>query len=282
MLFVPSEFIKEWMENYLHALSLPTLPKIIVNPYPVSPLLSKKLEKTDFEKKLYQVVQRKKKRMRIILPISGAAVQLTFLKDVITVLTKKSQTDITVVARDSSYTKPFLRWCAQNERVHVLADTYDWDVVASYEYAYRRNVYALEISKPSEQAFKVLLDPIKRGGVIMLFSTPVGSQEYDNVAFLKRHGFIPHDEDARILDMLYRRNKKDEITPEFLSRAKNWRGIMLPYSGKVAGRAILRLKRAGIFQAMMEYQRKNTELEVKDNGVELFWDRIEKEILRLS
>ena len=70
----------------------------------------------------------------------------------------------------------------------------DREVVDHYDVLLEKKIISLEVTKPSEQAFKGLLGTQSRGGVILLFSQPVGSQEYDNLDFLVRHSLVPSKE----------------------------------------------------------------------------------------
>jgi hypothetical protein len=133
----------------------------------------------------------------------------------------------------------------------------------------------LEITKPSEQLFKALLTPKKRGGVILLFSEPVGRQERDNLNFLGRYGLIPEDADQAVIFNLYKKEIRENINSEFLKRARQWRGILLPKNGDEAARVIFWLKRTGILSSMIDFQGFPLHEELKGEGVEIFWKKLE-------
>lgn len=278
ILFVPSMETAALMSTYLTSKPRSERPAIVVNPYPVSPRLSVPLSESEFEFKRLQASNRAKKPVNIVMPVSGAAVQISYLQSIISYTQTHLSNKTTVIARDSSYTKSFLKWCSKQKDVEVIAYKHDREVVISYEEAYQRETFLVEITKPSEQAFKVLMSPKKRGGVILLFAKPVGSQEYDNVEFLKRHEYIPNDEDQKYLNELFHGSTDLSFLPHILKQARKWRGIVLPVSGEHAGYAVALLKELGILSVMVEYSRKDMSLEEKDDGVKRFWERLRDEM----
>ena len=276
-IFVPSEFTKNQLTSYLDKLPVP-LPSVDVSPYPVSPIFSKTLSSAEIQNRRSQVKKYKSETTQIIIPISGAAVQLSYFKRIIQYLDRKGNVKILVVSRDSSYTSDFLLWCQNIPSVEVLAEKLDRDIVISYEKELERRIISLEITKPSEQLFKTLLTPDQRGGLILLFSEPVGRQEYDNLSFLKRYGLIPDQYDQNIILNLYKKAKREYVNPEFLIRARKWRGLLLPKNGDRAGRVIYWLKKTGVFSNMINFQGFPQSEEVSGNGVEIFWKKLEEEI----
>lgn len=139
-------------------------------------------------------------------------------------------------------------------------------------------VFALEITKPSEQTFKVLLNPKQVGGVIMLFSQPVGRQEYDNLSFMRRFSLIPSEEEQYILDDMLKNKKYDSVLSTFGEKARNWRGVVLPKDGNLAARMILRYKYSGLFKNMCFYSKKISSKELSDKGVTNFWMFVDQEV----
>lgn len=276
-IFVPSQFTKNQLTSYMVKLSVP-LPSIIVSPYPVSPIFSKLLSSEEIQNRRSQVKKYKGETTQIIIPISGAAVQLTYIKKIISYLNKKGNVEISVVSRDSSYTSDFLKWCQDIPSVEVLAEKLDREIVISYEKEMERKIYSLEITKPSEQLFKTLLTPDQQGGLIILFSDPVGRQEYDNLSFLKRHGLIPNDNDQNIIFNLFNKTKRESVDQEFLQRARQWRGLLLPKNDDHAGRVIYWLKKTGILSNMMNFQEFTQSEEVSGNGVDIFWKKLEERV----
>jgi hypothetical protein len=276
-IFVPSGTTKNELTNYMISQKM-VLPEFIVSPYPVSVKFERRLSGDEQRKRDIQLQANSKSKMKIDIPISGAAVQLGYFEELITYLDGKNLADILVVSRESKYTKDFLRWCEGVPSVEVVADVLDKDVVTSYEREIANGNYSIEITKPSEQTFKALLTPNQKGGLILLFSNPVGRQECDNVNFLTRHGLMPGPEDQRILQRLYHYSEGSTINSDFLKRARHWRGLMLPTKGAVAGRAIMRLRRAGILHSMFNFEGFLDHKELRGNGVQTFWNKLEKRV----
>jgi len=252
--------------------------KVIVSPYPLSKNIQQPLSEVQVAKRHEQVDPHADKRLQILIPISGAAVGLSYFQSLIPEVTKRKDIFCTVVSRDSSYTKNFLEWCGQQKRIHILKSTSDHNVVLAYEKQMKQRVFAVEITKPSEQAFKALLTPSQRGGVILLFSKPVGRQEYDNISFLKRHGLMPNDSDEKKLARLFYFNQTSLIDQPFLGRAHHWRGIEIPWIGVEGGVAITRLYQSGVLKAMSNFESSNSILELRGDGAKLFWERLSMEI----
>jgi hypothetical protein len=275
-IFVPSAFCRNGIRKEL-AGNIGTT-KICVSAYPLSKNIQKELSAIQLAKRQVQVDPFSHKKLKILIPVSGAAIGLSYFQSLIPEVTKKKDIMCTVVSRDSSYTKNFLHWCSRQKRIHVLKSTSDHNVVLSYEKQMKTHVFGVEITKPSEQAFKSLLSPTQRGGVILLFSKPVGRQEYDNIAFLKRHGLMPGSSDEKKLAQLYYFNKTSFIDKNFLNRAKNWRGIEIPWIGVEAGVAIARLYETGVLQSMTSFQQKRFIPELRSDGSRMFWERLKIEL----
>lgn len=277
MVFVPSQNTTKYLSDYAKVYSSDERPKFILNAYPVSSKFSESTKEDNFKLRLDQL-SKKEKPLNIIIPVSGAAVSLEYLKEIISYVSRKRRALVTVVSRESSYTTNFLTYCESIYGVTVIADTLDRDVVASYENALISKVYSLEITKPSEQAFKILLNPNQVGGVIMLFSHPVGRQEYDNVAFMHRHGLIPDLVDQKILDDLLLAKDYEGVIAKFGEKATCWRGLMLPPDSLKAGKLILRYKNSGILKLMSRYNKDNRTDELSSYGVDSFWEKVSENI----
>jgi hypothetical protein len=159
--------------------------------------------------------------------------------------------------------------------VSVRAFEIDREVVEAYEELYMNDVIGLEVTKPSEQAFKALFTPKQRGGSLLMFSDPVGRQEDDNVRFLRRHRLLPSLEVQEQLNELFATGKKLLVTKEMLLEARRWRGLMLPLEGVIAGVAIQLLRETGIFSAMNDFAgfvKGHTEL--TSEGVRRMWELV--------
>lgn len=269
-IFVPSSSTKDELSEYLQSFTK-VIPEILVIPYPVSLQLAKGLEEAELKERQEQLAAKCKVKMQVIVPISGAAVQLKYFRELILVLGYGGRVDVTVVSRDSSQTADFLAWCQKQTSVRVVADEFDRDVVLDYEKEIEKNIFAVEITKPSEQAFKALITPKQKGGVLLLFSAPVGRQEYDNLNFLRRHALIPSFEDQAALDDS---EKLEEIDAEILKRARSWRGILLKRRGDSAGENILKFREKGILKAMCDFSGFMDHPELSGDGVESFWENL--------
>lgn len=210
-----------------------------------------------------------------IIPISGAAVQTNFFLKLIQELHKKSARFIFhIVVKNAPFTRSFIDQASSFNFVHLYVGTSDRKVIENYEYVYQKNTISLEITKPSEQAFKALIDP-KKSGSILLFSNPVGRQEEDNLDFLRRHKLIPSLSEQKILYKM----KEDE---KLLKKASSWRGILLPQHSLNASNFIYWCLKKGVFQSMLNYKMPNHENNLKDedelnpNGVFIFWKKVAK------
>ena len=122
----------------------------------------------------------------------------------------------------------------------------DRQVVNLYEELYRDKLIDMEITKPSEQAFKAILKPDQVGGCILMFTTPVGRQEYENLAFLKEAGLVP-----------------------------GCRGLLLSNDPLKAAKLVSKCLEEGILEKMSECSMARVdEQTVSGKGVELFWLKV--------
>lgn len=283
MIFVPSEKTKNALEDYGLKNKLEKV-RFEVLPYPVDPDLSKKLSELNFEDKKDQVNILRTNPINVSIPISGAAVGTDFFKILIESLHKKSERfNFFVVAKTAIYTQKFLKQMKNFGFVNLLTATHDRQVIEIYEKEYLDNTVSLEITKPSEQAFKALIDPDKVGGSILLFSQPVGKQENDNLDFLRRHNLLPSDTMQKILFEKARKDLtlEDQDGRIILEDALNWRCIKLPSSPKLSGEFIWWCLKNELFYTMMDYGKiENESFEVSSKGVKEFWKKIEDFIVK--
>lgn len=281
--FVPSEKTKQNLIQYGISANLPPV-HFDVNPYPVSPLLSKRLMDFVYEERKSQLNPEGRSAIRISMPLSGAAVGMEFYYKLILGLYKKSSRFVfNIVSKRTPYTSIFLDSIVHYPFVNLYTSTHDRGVVDQYDRMYHGNVISIEITKPSEQAFKILLKPIQRGGAIMLFASPVGRQEKDNINFMIRHGLIPTYEEqkklwerARNEDMLSGQEQK-----ELFEKAAYWRGICLPFGSKETIRFIYWCYKTEIFKHMVENkthcadcEEKKCNNEIQSTGVRDFWIKV--------
>lgn len=272
-IFVPSRTTQDKLISYMEKVD-DGMPEVIVTPYPLSPDYCEFLTEEEFDERKRQVKPKLKTKTKLVVPISGAAVQLKYFQDMLDVFCKSNEVEAIVVSRDSRYTEKFLSWCVEQPCVEVVAKEYDPEVVKAYERVYKNEVISVEVTKPSEQSFKTLLTPKQRAGAVMLFSDPVGRQEDDNLAFLSRHGLIPAEADKEILEHLFTTGESKEINKEFLDKASLWRGLVLPVEGRKAGKAILKLIETGVLVSMMDFAGFFEHSELSSYGVELLWARL--------
>jgi len=249
-----------------------------VSPYPINPSFAFGLEKFKSENKAAQVGKGNSK-IHICIPVSGAAVGLNYIKNLITALHESEKRYyFHIVARQNLYTKTFLEWAEKQDYIQALSSIQDREVVNLYEQVYLNNIISLEITKPSEQCFKAILDPTRVGGSVLLLTHPVGRQEYDNLDFLYRHKLIPNKLER---DLLWESN----INEKLASKAKHWRGLRLPDNPKKAADFILWCKEQSLFLQMMQFSRpvykwQKNAYEVRSDGVSLFWKKVATLITR--
>lgn len=285
VIFVPSEHTKKQMLKYAREENLEPV-KMIVNPYPVSPLLDELLSIGQFESRKMQLDPEYKGRLHISVPIPGAAVgtgfNATLMRELHRILNNAL---FHCVAKSAPFTQDFIAETTAHPYVDLRTATHDRTVVDEYEQIYRHEIIAMEITKPSEQAFKVLLEPHQRGGVIMLFTMPVGKQEYDNLDFMERHHLIPLLATHHRLYQCAIHNKplEGELKEHVDIHAKHWRGLRLPADSNEAAIFVAWCLKEKIYSRMLLYtlqiqMKHNTynPYELGSDGVARFWKHIEE------
>ncbi|MBI3954939.1 hypothetical protein HY338_00720 [Candidatus Gottesmanbacteria bacterium] len=280
--FVPSETTKEGMIEFAEKHHMGKIP-IVVSPYPVSPKLTEPISPEEFESRKKQVTTAEQSKIHMALPISGAAVWLDFYTRLIIGLHAYSDRFIFhIVSKEAPYTHRFLKMMAKYPFVREYSSVHDREVINLYEDIYRTNTISLEVTKPSEQAFKALINPNQSGGSLLLFSSPVGRQEYDNLAFLRRHLLLPSNEEKQLLWRLSfsdARLKNESNGMQLMQSAKSWRSVELPQNPLEAASLIWWMLKEGIFSSMMDCR---TEADVTTrhgrelgfDGVQKIWDRV--------
>ena len=180
-----------------------------------------------------------------------------------------------IIAKTSLYTLPYINDLMSRPYVKVHLSNLDKDAVNMYQDIYKQINFSLEITKPSEQAFKALINTNRIGGSLLLFAEPVGRQEIDNLNFLVKHQLLPNLTEQKYLWHLADRGLSLEKT-EYWSKVKNWRGIVLPHHSERSGKFIWWCYQQGLLRVMMKnthkasYTRAHQE-EVSAEGVSLFW-----------
>jgi len=282
IIFVPSDRTKKKLEEYGKHAGLPPV-TFETNPYPTNPLLNIDLTKDENENKLSQVDFEKTSKIHMMIPISGAAVGTAPLTKLIDELYTLSHRFVFhVVTKNAPYTRVFVSEMLNRTFIKLIVSSVDKDVINKYVEIYTNEIISLEVTKPSEQAFKALLNTDKRGGVILLFTTPIGKQEHYNLDFLIRHNLIPSSIQEKSLWNLAEKNKTldKEQAKKIRDSAKEWRGISIPNEPKKAAKFILWCLKRGLFTAMMQkkyFPRSGDPHaeELNPHGVEKFWQKVE-------
>jgi hypothetical protein len=277
MIFVPSEYCKRQLETYHKKQTDMPGTTYIVAPYMVSPILGTELSDVQFRRRTQELDPARLASIHMSIPISGAAVQLAYFSKLITELEQESDRYVfQIVSQQSASTRDFLSQMIgkHNVRLHVSAS--HREVVELYEDIFDKEVIALEVTKPSEQAFKALFKPRQRGGCILLFSDPVGRQEWDNVRFLQRHSLLPNAGDQIALWRAPMLHKKLDDTLRI--RARSWRALRLPTHSYASARFIHWALEERLFATMMRFSGFQENPELSSKGVDIFWNRVNQYI----
>ncbi len=278
LLVVASQYVKRKYAAYGERLGRKV--RIEVVPYPLHPRLGRKLDAAQMADKTRQLDAQAEGPIHVSIPISGAAVGTAYFSKLMTFLRQKSDRFIFhIVTKDAPFTRNFLSQMAGKAQVDVRFGKQDREVVDLYDVLMEEQTISLEVTKPSEQAFKGLLGTQSRGGVILLFSQPVGSQEFDNLDFLVRHSLVPSDETN--LHLWQMAGNGVNVDPALRSRlfeeSRAWRGVRIPDDPQRASDFIWWMLSSGIFSRMLAG---NLNRIVKDeesrvlgsDGVSEFWD----------
>ncbi|MEX1052555.1 MAG: hypothetical protein WEC80_01765 [Patescibacteria group bacterium] len=278
LIFVPSEYTKKGLESYGKKDNQKLL-NIKVLPYPVSETLTKSLTTDKYKKKLFQYDLNSEESIRMIIPISGAAVGMKYFINFIDSLFKSSQRfKIHIILKRTPYTQFFIKSLKNKKQITLKAYKQDTKVIDAYENIYKKFTFGFEITKPSEQAFKALVDTSSLGGPILLFTKPVGRQEYDNLRFLRRNKLIPSKNDQKYLQDAFLKDLK--LDSKILNKAKYWRGLRLFEDPNKSVKLILWCLKQGVFKQMGNFRQdsisKNSlKFEIRPDGVHKFWEEVE-------
>ncbi len=281
---VPSAYTRDGLMTYAKETGL-TPGEIAVSAYPLSPKLNQPLDKKATFARRHQLNPEGTSQIHLSIPISGAAVGLDYITDLVDHMHRlSSRLVFHIVSRSAPYTLFFLRDMIERSFVRLYVSEHDREVVNLYEEIFHRHTIALEITKPSEQAFKALLRPDQVGGVVLLFAEPVGRQEYENIAFLQRHGLIPHPGENHDLWEMAERNADLTDTKrgtELRTMAREWRGLILPPSAERSACFISWCHQQALFLEMMRFTRqpdRTDQTEVHSHGVRAFWDQVARTV----
>lgn len=273
LIVVPSFKTKAALRQYSRQKNLANV-QVQVAPYPISPFLAEPMKAHEARVRKLQATPGSTAKIRISMPVSGAAVGLNYSFKLLTALRSKSKRFVFyIVSRSSMHTNPFLARVRPRKGVHVYASRQDQEVVQLYDKVFGSQVLGFEVTKPSEQAFKALCSCKQRGGAIMLFTEPVGRQEYDNLDFLARHNLIPETQEQINL-------WSGQIDNKLLAKARFWRGIRLPKNPEEAADFIEWCLENKIFSRMMTCKPKPAKDdphvgELGTDGVRRFWQMVE-------
>ncbi len=244
ILFVPSYETKSSLEAYGKRKGLKKL-KMHVVPYPLSPRLSVSLSPKNMQKRKLQCDPAEKSRIEVCVPISGAAVNLDYIENLMSAMYRKNpRFFFYVVARQNMYTKGFLQKLSRRPYVSLITSIHDREIVKYYNDLLSSTVISFEITKPSEQSFKVLLPVTSVGGGILLLSEPVGRQEYDNLDFLKRYGYL------------------------------NSRAFSTSADASVSAEMIVRMHTEGVFLRAYRTEKSKASHNISSRGAEQFWTEL--------
>jgi hypothetical protein len=273
LIFVPSVYTRDKLLSYAKKEKLPLVPVSVIA-YPVSPLFAEELTDPAFAKRREQLSPTAESTIHVTVPVPGAAVGTSFMTTYIQSLHERSKRfTFHVISRDAPFTQLFIKRMFQLPYVNLHVSTHDRATVDTYERVFMEHTIALDVTKPSEQAFKALTTPKQRGGALILFSTPVGGQEYDNIHFLRNHELMPHGNETRMLWKLAN-DQQSMQGSELLEKARHWRCLLLPDDPQEAAAFTNWCLTEKVFATMMHYTHALNSQEVKSNGVEQFWTQV--------
>lgn len=252
LIFVPSEKTAKKLQSYGRKEHLKEVEFKII-PYPVAPSFSKTLSESRLTSRQEQYDPKSKELINIAVPISGAAVGISFLYKLMENLHKLSNRfNFYVICRKTSFTQNFIDQIKDKPYINLFISENYQEIINMYKNIYQNNVISSEITKPSEQAFKALLNNDSVGGSFLFFANPVGRQEYDNLNFLKRNNFF----------------------------SSNLRAIILPKDPINSSKFINKIYQSGILlKAFKKFKQINNDYDLGDSGVELFWKTIKEKFV---
>jgi len=277
LIFCPSSTTKNALEAYHHTLVSTNTTTYIASPYMITPSFALTISGKAHQSRKAACDGASWQPIAVAVPVSGAAVQLEFLLNIIRELSRLSERfHFEVVSKESLFTIPFLHELAAWPRVTTHRAMWDRMIIEQYEALYRNIVITAEITKPSEQAFKALLTPKQVGGSILLFSQPIGRQERDNLRFFARHDLIPSTEEQELLWELSEKGivLTSSPDPQLLEKAKHWRGLRLPTPSSSAAKFITWTLANGVWASMGSFSSFPEDPGLHSDGVARFWKRI--------
>ncbi len=282
LIVAPSYLTKRKLELYGEKAGLKKT-KLTATSYPISGKLNENLPKELSHKRNAMFTALGEEKIVVAIPISGAAVGLKYFIKLVDYLKINSRFVFVVVCKAKLQTEMFLGEMLKRDNVEVVAAGSDREIVDKYEQLYVEQVVGAEVTKPSEQAFKALISPQRRGGSLLFLSEPVGRQEYDNLNFLERHGLIPQAAQQQKMWRLAAAN--EPVDKENRDCACGWRGLRLPKGARESARYIDWCFKNGVLAKMLECEAKaKTEDrhrdEMRGDGVDQFWKKVSSLLLQ--
>ncbi len=277
IIFVPSFKTKKAFQDYAGEAKLPAV-HFQVSSYPVTPTLTQALHADEYAERREELDNTHTRKIHFAIPVSGAAIGTNFIERFTSALHAKNEKfHFHIMVKDAFYTQSFIKDMKRRSYVELATSTHDRGTVDAYEEVYKKNIIALEMTKPSEQTFKVLCSPKNRGGAMLLLAPPVGKWEFDNLNFLHRHNLIPLPETERALLELV--EKDDAPSEQLLEAAKSWRALILPQDKNLAVKFVLWCLKNKIFYSMAHYELENKDSdenkqELSPEGVQEFWESV--------
>lgn len=247
LIIAPSLKTAKILQKYGSKEGLKEIPFEVL-PYPILPSFTKLLSQKEILSRQQQYNPKSVEPINIIIPISGAAVGMKFFTRIINKLHKLSDRFVFyVVCRKAPFTQDFINKIENKDYVKLFVSESYQEIVHIYNRIYQNNIISSEITKPSEQSFKALLDPKSVGGSFLFFATPVGRQEYDNLKFLKKNNLISSES----------------------------RGIILPIGSTNSSKFIFNYYQKGILlDAFKKFKPDETNFEIQPTGAILFWKTV--------
>src|SRR5258708_18740526 len=136
-------------------------------PYAISPTFIQALTAEEMAQRRQQLKPDGQDAIQVAIPISGAAVGLTFFSTLIDDLSRRSaRFRFQVISRVTAYTQTFLAEMATRPCATVDTAATDLAVVEKYERICRDHLLTLEVTKAREQAFKTACRSEHSGGTL--------------------------------------------------------------------------------------------------------------------
>ncbi len=249
---------------------------IDVCPYPFHQDFLTNLSRDEFRLRRKQLNPKYEAKLNIALPISGGIVDFQYFVNLFEYLEQQPlKFQLSLAARFNRAARDFIFNFINKNYVQIYPSRTDHQLVNDYLRLYLSEIIGLEISQPNEQAFKVLLDPVQRGGSIMLFSQPIGQRERDNLSFIRRWNFIPTEVEQEQLWNLAQ--QQQPIAQDLLTKARSWRGLQLPTDPQQAAQFIVWFYLQQGFLQMLRYlpDLEQNKREINDQGAAIFWQKLQ-------